>query len=170
MGAYKHQRVHGGAVPWTCSHLWPTIELERLGLLLREVKHLTFGKPRAAKRQSHWEGADTGARYSELKQQAKLWLRHEGINIAGKLPCFLVQANSSHGQLGHWTSGKLKDLSYNSKPTAVTANSGTRRQMSYLIHCKPTAVTANKGTRHWGEATNVQEASQLQSWPWGPRP
>jgi hypothetical protein len=41
-----------------------------------------------------------------LKQQAKWWSRHKGINIVGK-PEIEKQANTSRSQQGHKTAGKL---------------------------------------------------------------
>ena len=109
---------------------------------------------------------------------------------------FEKQANSGHGQQGrHETAGELLNIYihkwqaewrsstrarhcgratkiFNSRPTAVTANKGTRLRASYLfcllkagqmavkprghrqrgratniLNSKPTAVTANEGTR-----------------------
>jgi hypothetical protein len=58
-----------------------------------------------AKRWLHRKGADTGARYSKLKQEVEWRLHHKGIDIAGK-PLIKKQANSSRSQQRHKMVGK----------------------------------------------------------------
>ncbi len=49
-----------------------------------------------------------------LKQQAKWWSRHEGIDIVGK-PLLKKKADSNRSQQGHKTMGKLLNFQQEAK-------------------------------------------------------
>jgi hypothetical protein len=91
-----------------------------------------------------------------LKQQAKWWLRHEGIDIVGK-PLLKKQASSGCSQQGHKTTGKL--LSFQQQAEWRSRHKDADIAGKLTLRAASPAVLADKGARHRGQAIPVQNKS-----------